>query len=190
MLCLRQCLGLATPRDYHLPTTVLVQPLAISIERTAVVLSAVCEQNQPPHEWLLLCPTDCNCTHAFDAALQSITNFVHAEQSMLIRYVQNRNRDCSVIIDVQKYTDASSDSNDGSESSASDDIRRALLTCQRAMSAPSHCYFMFTVEQGAVLWIAALRSGEHGNRFPVDERTRAVIRFATLERYLRHSLTM
>jgi hypothetical protein len=49
---------------------------------------------------------------------------------------------------------------------------------------------MFTVEQGAVLWIAALRSGEHGNRFPVDERTRAVIRFATLERYLRHSLTM
>lgn len=207
MLCVRHLLGLGCPKDYHLPQTLLITPVLISIEQSAVIVSAACAPGELEKqcEFLLLRPTSCQCQHAFEAALRSLTEFVHNRQSMFVRFVENRRRDCRVLVDVQQYNPAlcgrraDDDEKDCDiqnsedclyEPLSADVMRKDLLACRHAMTTMRNCYFTYTVEHGAVIWIAALRSGEHGNRFPIDERTHSVIRFKTLEKYLRSSATM
>lgn len=168
---LRSLFGCFCRRHYDVPkeTRVLVRDLTIS--KTGASIS--CERRNSGETFLLLCIEQ----ETYDRALLSLQQYLHAELPLCIKYVETRDGQTKVLTDVQEFIpqDGVDDSGEPCAVPLSTVLDRNL-------------HFTYSFEYGEVYWIVVLRTGQHGNRFPVDERLLQVVGYDLLDLLLQRHL--
>lgn len=189
-------------RDYELPTLERLEPISLSINKHHAVLTAIrhrgdCKKEQ---QFVVLRPrTNAanrllhqnvlpECHENFAEALESLTNFMHAKKPFWVKHVSNRDKSCHVLIEVEYFDQELSQLTEQDElDDESCALAQRLRLCRELSHAHIDCYFNYNIEYGPVVWLKILQSNERGNRFPKDERQFNVLRYPTLELFLKHS---
>lgn len=213
--CLATLFGCFVSRDYDIPDVLYIRPISITVrERCLSVIYK--KDNGYNTEMGPTKPTEslsdkletlyllCTNVDSYARAAQSLQDFLRSGRSLHVQYVTSSDGADRVVTDVEEYIEdwTPSTTSVGSEpvktqqQDGRSDIDNAIrrYRCHFGnhfnptlmLRDDKYAHFTFSIDHGPIYWIAALRTGERGNRFPKDERFANVVRHKTLSFLLKN----
>lgn len=144
--------------------------LSISATRATVSCCGSAKDTSDVETFVLLCLNQ----ETYDRALHSLEQHMHDKKPLWIKYVATEDSETKVLTDVQQFVRR--EVNDDTGEPCSVPLRTIL---------DGNLNFSYSFEHGEIYWIVVLRTGQYGNRFPVDERMNEVVGHRLLDLLLR-----